>query len=107
MQKATPKEVSVRYQRSEGQESITIPVSYEIEKTGNIKQITCTVGNTKDDLDQWLQLRRFALRAMLENGRYTMLYEEENHSANLDTSLFIDQVCADILRREKMVLETA
>lgn len=107
MPKNTQKEITVRYQPGDATESLNIPVSYEIEKTGNIKHIICTVGNTKEDLDHWLQLRRFTLRAMLENGRYTMLYEEENHSTNLDTSLFIDQVCAEILRREKMVLETA
>ena len=78
----------------------SISVNYSIEQAEELQTITCVVTDTQVPL--WLQLRKFNLLSMRQNGSYVQLFNEANESKNMDTTLFIEKVYAGIMSAERL-----
>jgi hypothetical protein len=97
------KTISICY--TYGTEPYMIAIAYEIEKEENISLIVCTVQPLVDiQPPQWLRTRKFGIKTMFHEGAYSLLYNDGNHHADLDTTLFIDKACSAIMQQEKMQL---
>lgn len=80
-------------------------VDYNIEKQGSMSLITCSVNQEPaNPLPQWLHMKKFEVKTMLSGRSYSMIYDDRNHDANLDTSMFIEKTYSAIMLREKMVV---
>jgi len=93
--------ITVTYKLSSDGQTLSIPVSYTIENEENVRTITCTVNPGSSLLPFWLQ-RKFHIKLLFVDGYYEHLFDESNIIKNLDTSLFIDQVFAGIVTKEKL-----
>ncbi len=76
-----------------------LDISYVINVSGDIQEITCTIVGPRFPI--WLQLRKFILMSQKKDSHYVPLFSELNNSKNLATTLFIDQAYTSIMSREK------
>lgn len=81
---------------SEGAHQVNI--LYSLEKTESLQTIYCSVASKH--LPLWLQLRKFSISFIEEQGKFITLFSEINSSKNLDTALFIDLVYSIIMNQE-------
>lgn len=97
--------ISVLYKLYNKEEFCPVTVSYCIETLNGLRMIFCFIDYELDaHSPKWLRLRKFDVSMLHLNGLYTILYNERNHASNIDTSLFIDKTCQDIMYREHMAL---
>lgn len=82
-----------------------IRISYRLETEGSAKRLSCMVTPfVGDEPVSWLRAKQFEMRAERQGRSYAMLFNDANHQSNLDTSLFIEKACQDILRHENLML---
>ena len=99
------KTISVGYTRQSGEESCTLIVTYQIEKQGSVSLISCSIAQEATaPQPQWLHMKKFEVKTVQQGNNYSMLFNEKNDAANLDTSMFIDKTLGAIMQQEKMKL---
>lgn len=95
------KEMLIPYTMYNGEQTVQIPVSYELQKEGDIYTILCTINQkTEYKIPMWLRPFKFAIKFSYANNVYETLYSDYDNVANLDSSLFIDKVNNDIITVE-------
>jgi len=92
------KEMLIPYTMYNGEQTVEIPVSYELQKEGDVYTILCTINQkTEYKIPMWLRPFKFAIKFSHANSVYETLYSDYDSVANLDSSLFIDKVNKDIM----------
>lgn len=99
------KAICVHYKLQSNTASCSVRISYQIEKQGSHTKLFCMVTPLAGDLPAaWLQLKHFSIQAAKQDRAYALLYNDQNYQSNLDTSMFIDKACKDILEHEQYLL---
>ncbi len=95
------KQMMISYTLYNKEQTVLIPVSYELLKEGNIYTIFCTIDQkTEYKIPIWLRPFKFEIKFSYVNNVYETLYSDYDNVSNLDSSLFIDKANADIILSE-------
>jgi|GEM_PF-736392 hypothetical protein len=99
------KMVLIDYIMDNKQQSVMIPVNYEITQLDDIRTISCTIQqNSGYSIPGWLRPFRFSIKSIEHNGSYETLYSDYASVQNLDAALFIDRASEIILLEEAKVI---
>lgn len=79
--------------------SAPVKVVYRVSQDGSLQTIECAIA-TGQSFPEWLQLKRFDFVSLKSKGAYDLLFEETKYNKNLDTVLFLDQVYAEIMKKD-------
>jgi hypothetical protein len=97
--------VLIDYILDDKQQSVVIPVQYEISQLDNIRTIYCEVQqHTEHAIPGWLRPFRFNIKSIEQNGIYETLYSDYASVQNLDAALFIDKASEIILIEEAKII---
>lgn len=98
------KPIMIVYQLDNQDKSITIPILYQIAEENSVRTITCIVDQKKEQaIPIWLRPFKFEIKSICNNGVYETLFSDYSNVRNLEASLFIDKVCADIITLENTI----
>lgn len=95
-------DIDISYQANDIE--TTVNLSYMITMEGNVQTITCTVNTSRLNVPVWLQLRKFELKSILEDGSYAPLFIDNDNIKNVNSTLFIDKAYNSIMAQEKFVM---
>lgn len=96
------KQMLVSYTTYNDEQTVQIPVSYVLQKQGEKYTVSCTIDQkTKHKIPAWLRPFKFDIKFTYRNNVCETLYSDYEMVSNLDSSLFIDKVNAEVIRREK------
>lgn len=96
------KEMLIPYTLYNSEQTVQIPVSYELLKDGDIYTICCLINQKTDyKIPMWLRPFKFEIKFSYANNVCETLYIDYDNVANLDSSLFIDKVNSEIMAVEK------
>lgn len=81
-----------------------IKVNYNLELTGDLHLINCTIATADRPLPVWLNVKKFSIPSLKEGDSYVAIFDNTNNNTNRHTSLFIDQVYRNIMAEERLVV---
>ena len=95
------KQMMISYTMYNQEQTVLIPVSYELLKEGNIYTIFCMIDQkTEYKIPIWLRPFKFEIKFSYINNVCETLYSDYDNVSNLDSSLFIDKANEDIICSE-------
>lgn len=91
----------ISYTMYNEEETVQIPISYELLKEGEQYTISCVIDQkTEYKIPVWLRPFKFEIKFTYHNHVCETLYSDYDNISNLDSSLFIDKVNKDIIACE-------
>ena len=94
------KKVRVHYSLYDSDQSVVLPVKYEVLEDNGSTIYQCSVDLLEDELPDWLDIKDFAIETHYENGVNATYYSRIPGIKTVDTALFIPIVYRTIFVAE-------